>query len=199
MDRFREDRSLLSVDRRVVNGTNKVVNELFLDSDAVRSRWQDDVREIVAGVKPRLEAYLSSFGTVGADDYRFSHACFWEQREGEHAPLHYDAEFIYEPGRAAHPIRNFLCLIYMNDDYEAGELIFPLQKKVYKPRAGSLVLFPTSFMFPHQTAPSIGNDRYLMRLAYYLDVEKKARKEGYVASDTSKPGLGTGDTTHKGR
>lgn len=42
---------------------------------------------------------------------------------------------------------------YPNDDYEGGGLTFPKFNITYKPRAGDLVLFPSSYAYAHSTEP----------------------------------------------
>jgi hypothetical protein len=39
---------------------------------------------------------------------------------------------------------------YLNDDYEGGELGFPLLDLEFKPDAGDIVMFPSSFMHAHK-------------------------------------------------
>lgn len=46
---------------------------------------------------------------------------------------------------------------YPNDDYEGGELFFPLFNLKYKPIAGDLVLFPSSYVYAHSSEP-VTND-----------------------------------------
>ena len=40
-------------------------------------------------------------------------------------------------------------LLYINDDYEGGE--FGIIDKIFKPEAGSALIFPSNFMFPHES------------------------------------------------
>ena len=44
-------------------------------------------------------------------------------------------------------------VMYLNDDYEGGEIYFPLQNITIKPDAGDLVIFPSNFMFMHRALP----------------------------------------------
>jgi Rps23 Pro-64 3,4-dihydroxylase Tpa1-like proline 4-hydroxylase len=49
-------------------------------------------------------------------------------------------------------------VIYLNDDYEGGELEFPFLK--YKPTQGSGILFPSNWMYPHKSLPVIKGTKY---------------------------------------
>jgi hypothetical protein len=39
--------------------------------------------------------------------------------------------------------------MYLNDDYEGGELYFPHFDYTYVPQYGDIVLFPSSWLFAH--------------------------------------------------
>jgi len=52
-------------------------------------------------------------------------------------------------------------ILYLNDDYEGGELLFPDYNVEIKPMAGSMVIFPSSKNFIHYTKEACGNNRYI--------------------------------------
>jgi len=58
--------------------------------------------------------------------------------------------------------------IYVNDDYEGGEISVysPKTNKLYnyKPKAGDIVVFPSGIDYYHGVLPFYGNDRYLIRM-----------------------------------
>jgi hypothetical protein len=52
-------------------------------------------------------------------------------------------------------------VIYLNDDYEGGEIAFPrLDKLVYKPKAGDIAIFPSNYIYEHSSEPMIFGDKY---------------------------------------
>ena len=57
-------------------------------------------------------------------------------------------------------------VLYLNDDYEGGELYFPLFDVTYKPDAGSLVLFPSYYTYEHGAKPIKKGTKYCV-LAWY--------------------------------
>lgn len=52
-------------------------------------------------------------------------------------------------------------VIYLNDDVEGGELNFPEQNITIKPKAGSIVVFPSVEPFYHQSLPVIKGEKYM--------------------------------------
>lgn len=64
------------------------------------------------------------------------------------------------PGHPQWGYRRVSVLIYLNEDYEGGELHFPRQSITFKPSAGSIVLFPSDFTYPHISAPVVSGTKY---------------------------------------
>jgi hypothetical protein len=55
-------------------------------------------------------------------------------------------------------------LIYLNDSYEGGEIVFPKQDLKIKPKSGMLIAFPGNSMYPHLVEPCYGDLRYTISL-----------------------------------
>ena len=51
-------------------------------------------------------------------------------------------------------------LLYLNDDYEGGELVFPEQSLSIKAEAGSLIFFEGDYKKPHGVNEVISGNRY---------------------------------------
>ncbi len=51
-------------------------------------------------------------------------------------------------------------LLYLNDDFEGGEIYFSNQELTLTPETGMLVLFPSNFLFPHLVKPVTAGWRY---------------------------------------
>lgn len=51
-------------------------------------------------------------------------------------------------------------VMYLNDDYEGGEIEFVNSKIKIKPPAGSVIFFPSNFLYVHEVHPIISGDRY---------------------------------------
>ncbi|APQ11069.1 hypothetical protein BJP27_06000 [Pseudomonas oryzihabitans] len=73
----------------------------------------------------------------------------------------------YQPGSHIRPhndtatefsARCVSAILYLNEDYEGGELLFPRIDLYHKARAGELLLFPSEYL--HAVAPISSGTRY---------------------------------------
>ena len=53
-------------------------------------------------------------------------------------------------------------ILYLNDDFEAGETEFLYQQKRFKPKTGSMILAPSDWLFTHRGNPPIGGTKYIV-------------------------------------
>ena len=58
-------------------------------------------------------------------------------------------------------------VLYFNDDYEGGELVFQHKPIEIKPKKGSLMVFPASEEYSHAVKKVSGNDRYVFSAFVY--------------------------------
>jgi hypothetical protein len=56
--------------------------------------------------------------------------------------------------------RTVSCSIALNDDYEGGEFAFFNRELKYKIKKGSVLMFPSNFMYPHEVMPVTRGTRY---------------------------------------
>ena len=61
----------------------------------------------------------------------------------------------------------FSMILYLNDDYEGGEISFPNHGVSMKPDAGSLVIFPSQEPYLHQVHHITSGERYTCHLSVY--------------------------------
>ena len=67
-------------------------------------------------------------------------------------------------------------VIYLNDNYEGGEIAFPrLDKLVYKPKRGDVVIFPSNYIYEHSSEPMIFGDKY--SVVIMMDINLLGHKE----------------------
>lgn len=75
-------------------------------------------------------------------------------REGEEYKPHYDGGTTI--GRC------ISALVYLNDDYEGGELEFVNFKIKIRPQAGMLILFPSNYAYLHTSHPVTNGTKYAL-------------------------------------
>lgn len=64
-------------------------------------------------------------------------------------------------------------ILYLNDDYEGGEISFPYLDITLKPKAGSAVFFPANFMTIHEVSEVTKGVRYVLPNWYHHAFEEK--------------------------
>lgn len=84
---------------------------------------------------------------------------FWQEgynvlkyRSGEHYGQHYDS--------GTYAGRHISIILYLNDDYEGGEIEFPPFGFKIKPKAGMMLMFPSNFAYRHIAHPVISGTKY---------------------------------------
>lgn len=118
---------------------------------------------------PCIEKYTQSFqGLADPSDISLRSISLNKHEQLHFDDLHYDTPIFEHNNRKG--FRPFISVLYLNhEEFEGGQTIFPVQKKIIAPEAGKLVLFPTTFHFPHMVTNIIGGDRFSIRLTYQFD------------------------------
>lgn len=75
-----------------------------------------------------------------------THFSVLRYRPGEHFREHVDTI----AGHTSWGSRQLSAVAFLNDDFEGGQLGFPRQGVLITPKAGTIVLFPSSFTHPHE-------------------------------------------------
>lgn len=63
---------------------------------------------------------------------------------------------------------NISAVLYLNDDYQGGEINFPEQRVKIKPSAGSIIIFPSTPPFFHESMPIISGTKYMSPAFWHL-------------------------------
>jgi SM-20-related protein len=154
----------------ILVSTNDVQNALVKDADqqrrstsgrvtgiveqgAVASRVVKLVRKAYAGeIEPFFSCKLKSLETPQV--LRYS--------RGSHYKPHSDSDVInLEIGRwRKAQNRDYSLLIYLDEDYEGGELVFPNFNYKLRPEAGMLVAFPSDCRYLHGAMPVLSGIRH---------------------------------------
>ncbi len=71
---------------------------------------------------------------------------------GQHFAVHTDHGFSYTCTVSS--------VMYLNDEYEGGELWFPYLDFEFKPEYGDIVLFPSTYIYAHAAKPVLSGTKY---------------------------------------
>ena len=113
----------------------------------VRQRIDTGVFEVM---RKAVSLYAEKFKNI--DVVRDTGYDFLVYKEGQHYSQHIDSS----PARP----RILSCSIALNDDYEGGEFAFFDRSEVYNLKQGSVLMFPSNFMYPHEVMPVTKGTRY---------------------------------------
>lgn len=125
---------------------------------------------IMGGFQKRATAMLGEFYALTrplwTDTVQLN---IWEQ--GSCLPPHTDNS---NPDGTAHstPWRDFSSIVYLNEDYEGGELYFTAKDRVLKPRRGMLVAFSAGYHHEHGVLKVTKGRRITMPAFYTFDQRK---------------------------
>lgn len=92
-------------------------------------------------------------------------------QEGQKFELHCDTILGRQDG-----LRQLTGLVYLNDDYTGGETHFPRQGLKFKGTAGDLLLFPSSFCYPHESLPVTEGTKYAI-VTWFMAYPKTEQNE----------------------
>ena len=123
----------------------------------------------------RLKNQVESFFNVDASP-TFPAVVRW--RMGDRQEPHADKELHEGPDVGmpnAFPNYDIASLFYLNENYEGGELYFPIQGLEFKPKARAAYFFPGDKNFIHGVRPVISGLRYT--IPFFWRIEHHRGKE----------------------
>lgn len=70
------------------------------------------------------------------------------------------------------PQREYTAVVYLNDNFTGGELVFPARDVVIVPKPGLFVGFPSNHEFVHAVPNVLSGKRYSLPVWFTMDSEK---------------------------
>lgn len=102
----------------------------------------EEVKKCYDDVDIRLKKCLNHYESMYNFKMEFMEAInFVRYKPGQHFAVHTDHGFSY--------ICTVSSVMYLNDEYEGGELWFPYLDITLKPKAGDVILFPSTYIYAH--------------------------------------------------
>jgi len=123
------------------------------DADSESASW---VYGVTLRCKEKIEDYLRTpelfveslfVACLSSGESHIAHADNERRENGRWVPNHT-------------PNRDYTGLVYLNDDFTGGELVFPDRDVVIAPKPGLLVGFPSNHKFVHAVPKVLSGKRY---------------------------------------
>jgi Rps23 Pro-64 3,4-dihydroxylase Tpa1-like proline 4-hydroxylase len=84
---------------------------------------------------------------------------FLHYTNGAYYKSHIDGQYLEDDTAKRGVDRDITCVVYLNDDYQGGNIHFDFFNTKIKPNASDILMYPTTWQFSHGVEPVIG-DRY---------------------------------------
>lgn len=84
---------------------------------------------------------------------------FLRYQNGAYYKSHIDGQKIVDKDVFRVTERDITCVMYLNDDYENGQVYFDFFDKEYKPKAGDVLIYPATWQYIHGVKP-VNGTRY---------------------------------------
>jgi len=158
--------------------SDSLVSQADEGADSADLRWTIDKRvrdtqelKLSAEAVARLGAILSQSIRSHINPFFHLEVRDWEPIQvlhygaGGHYIPHVDSETLFTDDVGLEMWektldRDLSVVYFLNDDFEGGELHFPVLDLLIKPRAGTLVCFPSDHHFVHGVKPVTSGHRY---------------------------------------
>lgn len=121
-----------------------------------------EIVKIISGAVSRLKKEVDKFFNVDAFP---TNPAIVRWLPGQYQLPHADKELHEEPNVGVpndFPHYDIAGLLYLNDDYEGGELYFPLHEIEFKPKAGAAYFFPGDRFYIHGVREIKSGIRYVI-------------------------------------
>jgi predicted 2-oxoglutarate/Fe(II)-dependent dioxygenase YbiX len=120
--------------------------------DWLDKKFNTDLYEAVGRMLLMYKKDHKNFETgMTVEDTGYQHLIYIGTQENEYKE-HVDHADLYP--------RVLTCSFILNDNYDGGDFVFFGGKHKVPPKAGSAVVFPSNFCFPHAVTPVTNGDRH---------------------------------------
>lgn len=113
----------------------------------------EELRNIHSDTKKHLMECMTDYQSRYNLNMQYMEAInYVRYTQGQHFQVHADHGFSYTCTVSS--------VMYLNDEYEGGELWFPYLDLTFKPQTGDIVLFPSTYIFAHASKPVSSGTKY---------------------------------------
>lgn len=121
---------------------------------------------------PLFTALDATFNDYSNNIYPFAAKNIKGKEDQMHILKYEKAGFLPEHSDHGISSRTLSVVMYLNDDYIGGEISFPQVGVTIKPEAGSIIFFPSNFVFTHQISEIKNGIRYALPNWYHNMINK---------------------------
>ena len=118
--------------------------------------------KVILAAKKCVKEYLKDFDWLETR-FSFENAMVLKLPKNKGLPRHHDNEISEDGFR-----RNFIVLMYLQELVSGGDLCFPKQGIIVKPKPGLMIIAPTFFTHPHFVIPAT-EERYTYRINFFIE------------------------------
>jgi len=152
----------------------KICDTKFIDY----SNFQDQVDYVVDQCKTYLEETYKLPCELSVVE-------FVKYETGGHYVTHIDGQYLEGDTIKIGPDhKDLTCILYLNDDYEGGELTFNFFNKTIRPKSGQLITFPSNWRYLHKVSKITSGERYAIVIWFKttpaISVEEKIDNPRYI-------------------
>lgn len=90
--------------------------------------------------------------------------------EGSENPLHSDSSALVDDKVVKFKDWVSTGVLFLNDNFDCGELVYPKQGLIVKPTIGCMLIAPTDFNYAHYVAPTMNGERFSLVFRFYENI-----------------------------
>jgi hypothetical protein len=138
----------------VINPNIRNCNAILMSSDEVKKRNYDP--------RQRLDSEVHGYLRKAVEKYHELHPAFQVDIDTGYQLLRYKEGQFYSEHTDSYVTeqRSVSCSIQLNEDYDGGEFAFFGQEMMIRSKTGSVIMFPSNFMYPHEVMEVKRGTRY---------------------------------------
>lgn len=147
------------------------------------NHWQyltpefEEVRKCYEDVETNVKKCLTHYESLYNFKMDYMEAInFVRYQPGQHFAVHADHGFSYSCTVSS--------IMYLNDDYKGGELWFPYLNITFKPEAGDVVLFPSTYIYAHAALKVTSGTKYSAVTMFDYNDNNHKHSIGYAVDGT---------------
>ncbi|TWD85757.1 2-oxoglutarate-Fe(II)-dependent oxygenase superfamily protein [Variovorax beijingensis] len=157
-----------------------IVDTRYRDSKAIVPRHDEELAFYIYEVVHQY--FLENFSAQPCDSLVLAQTEFFAYSAGVGLKMHADDHALGADGRVLKRDvqRGITAILYLNSEFDGGEIHFPKQDLELRPSAGTLVVFPSNRNFPHEVKPILRGQRYSYQRIYGI---LNGRAESFLAEN----------------